>query len=72
MYWTHKADVLEDFLNDSISYSTVLLYIGIIKVLEILAWNCHPKPAWYLLYEYWLGIAKPKNVFRSILNPSFK
>jgi len=24
------------------------------------------------VWEYWLGMAKPKNVFRSILNPSIK
>ena len=24
------------------------------------------------LWEHWLGLAKPKNVFRSILNPSIK
>ena len=24
------------------------------------------------LWEYWLGLAKPKNVFRSTLNPSIK
>ena len=41
-----------------------VLYIGIMKVLEILAQIIAPKPAWYLLSdtlgEYWLGIAKPK------------
>ena len=36
-----------------------------------------PKPAWYCIcyltvWEYWLGIAKPKNIFRSTLNRYIK
>ena len=42
----------------------------------ILAPNYYPKNQFdiYFLtvWEYWLGIAKPKNVFRSILNPYIK
>ena len=39
------------------------------KGLGILAQNYHPKPYFLTLWEHWLGLAKPKNVFRSILNP---
>ena len=39
----------------------------------ILTPNYHPKTIYFLtVWEYWLGIAQPKNVFRSILNSSIK
>ena len=54
-----------------LSYSTVtvVLYIGIVK-----AWRLWPKIllqnqlniSTLTVGQYWLGIAKPKNVFRSI------
>ena len=59
-----------------IAHSTVVLHIGsgIMKVWRFWPHIITQKPAWYLLSdrEYWLGIATPKNVFRSILNPSIK
>jgi len=59
----------------TISYSTVVLYIGIMKV-----WGFGPKLSplnqldicFPTVWEYWLGIAKPKSVFRSTLNRCIK
>ena len=74
------SDVFQEFLvihklNNTVSYSTVVLYIGIMKVRGF--WpKLSPQnqlDIYFLtLWEYWLGLAKPKNVFRSILNPSIK
>jgi len=61
-----------------VSYSMVVLYIEVIKVWGSLYENPTSKPAKYLLSDSmealvnWLGIAKPKNVFRSTLNLSTK
>ena len=54
-----------------LSYSTVVLYIGIVKV-----WDSSPKISpknqldiyFVTSRQDWLGIAKPKNVFRSTKN----
>ena len=62
-------------VSKRLSYSMVVLYIGIIKV-----WGFWPKiippkqlDIYFLtLWEHWLDVGKPKNVFRSILNPSIK
>jgi len=59
----------------TVSYSTVVLYIRIMKVLgfwpEIITPN-QLNIYFLTLWEHWLGLAKPKNVFRLILNPSIK
>ena len=61
--------------NQGLSYSTVVLYIGIMKVLGFLP-KIPPtnQPNIYFLTvgQYWLGITKPKNVFRSTLNLCIK
>ena len=64
----------------AVSYSMVVLYTVYIyrdhEGLGILAQKLSPQnqlDIYFLtLWEHWLGIAKPKNVFRSILNPSIK
>jgi len=55
-----------------ISYSMVVLYIWIIirfwvSCLKILPTN-QPNINFVTTWQHWLGIAKPKNVFRSTLN----
>jgi len=58
-----------------ISYSTVVLFIGIKKVGDFgpkLSSQNQLDIYFLRVWEYWLGIAKPKNVFRSTLNPSTK
>jgi len=53
----------------------VVLYIGIIKVRDFgpkLSPQNQLEIYFLTVWEYWLGIAKPKNVFRLILNPSDK
>ena len=45
------------------SYSTVVLYISDHGVWGFLPKNITQKPASHFLYQYWLGIVKPKNVF---------
>jgi len=58
-----------------LSYSTVVLYIGIMKVwgfwFELSPQN-QLDICFLALWEYWLGLPKPKNVFRSTLDPSIK
>ena len=57
------------------SYFTVVLYIGIMKVEEFWSKNIATKPANFFILtvgKYWLGISKPKNVFRSTINTSTK
>ena len=60
--------------NTSVS-CTVVLYIGIMKFGDF-GQKLSPQnqlDIYFLTHwEYWLGLAKPKNVFRSILNPSIK
>ena len=68
---TSSVDVYE-YMS---SYSTVVLYIGIMKVRgfwpQIITQN--QLDIYFLtVWEYFLGIAKPKNIFRSILNPYIK
>ena len=55
-----------------VSYSTVVLYLGIIKVwgFQRVIYCITQNPTKILLLtvcQYWLGIADPKNVLRSIL-----
>ena len=49
----------------------VVLFIGIMKV-GVLTLKSHPKNQpninFVTAWQYWLGTAKPKNVFRSTLN----
>ena len=67
---------VESWVNkmSTLSYNTVVLYIGIMKVRGFWPQIITPKPTWYFyfqtVWEHWLGIAKPKYVFRSILNLS--
>jgi len=49
----------------------IVLYIGIIKVWGFLPKNPptnQPNIYFVKIWQYWLGIAKSKNVFRSTLN----
>ena len=59
-----SSSVLFNFRSLLSSYSTVVLYIGIMKVRDI-GPKLSPQNQ---LDIYFLSIAKPKNVFRSILN----
>ena len=55
-----------------LSYSTVVLYIGIGDFGPKLSPQNQLDICFLALWEYWLGLAKPKSVFRSILDPSIK
>ena len=50
-----------------LSYSTIVLYIGIIKVWGFLPPTNQPNISFVTAWQHWLDIAKPKNVFRSTL-----
>ena len=64
------AKIVKTMLTVIIQYN-VVLYLGIMKVWEFLPQNITPKQL--NIYfgtprQDWLGIAKPKNVFRSTIN----
>ena len=51
-----------------LSYSTVVLYVVIMKVRDFVLLDIY----FLTVREDWLGIAKPINVFRSIIDRSIK
>jgi len=65
---------MQKTIRNVIKYSTEPALQGqyFTDVVNLQSWK-HPLKIYFLaLWEYWLGLAKPKNVFRSILNPSIK
>jgi len=57
---------------EGLSYSTVVLYIGIMKVWDLISPKNQVKIYFVTSKQDWLGIAKPQNVFRWFINPSMK
>ena len=64
------TNVLYDWdVFQSLAYSTVIAYI---EVWDFLPQKILQNSYFVTSRQYWLGIAKPKNVFRSTINPSTK